>query len=524
MLMKAAATVRDSVREIDVAARYGGEEFAVLLPDTSRLGAFVVAERIRRRIEERFARARTPVTISGGIAVFPDDAGTPADLIVQADAGLYGAKAAGKNRILLPQGERRRFRRLPAPQRVTLATEATRAPADVKNLSEGGLLVSLREAVAMGSAVSLTIERPDAAPVGAARRGGARRARAGGDRARLRRRRARSSTRPRPKRSSPRRTAEAPASASPAPSREKIGGWVSSYALLLERRPAAAGPPLPEGNAFVRGLVGEQRQREEALSLYTYDVTEVREQLDGDGRARRRETRGFEVFHVKGRPVRRLVAKDGRPLAGKEREKEERRARAISRARCGPGGRRASSRACDSRASWSATSFSGDRAGRRWTSRCALVFDFAARPGDFDLERDGLLRRLAGRLWVDEAGEGRRARSRSATRQACASPLGLGATVSSLSFHGRVPAAGGGGVAAPLAMTASAEGQEAARSGASASAPRPPTTDYRRFEVDVLEEMRWSSRGRFLVRRPRISGIWSVPALGRPEASRPLAR
>jgi diguanylate cyclase (GGDEF)-like protein len=166
VLMKAAAIVRDSVREIDVAARYGGEEFAVLLPDTSRLGAFVVAERIRRRIEERFARSRTPVTLSGGLAVFPDDAGAPADLIVQADAGLYGAKAAGKNRILLPQGERRRFRRLAAPPRVTLATGAARSSVSVKNLSEGGLLVSLREAVPVGSAVSLTIERADAAPVG----------------------------------------------------------------------------------------------------------------------------------------------------------------------------------------------------------------------------------------------------------------------------------------------------------------------------------------------------------------------
>jgi two-component system cell cycle response regulator len=166
VLMKAAAIVRDSVREIDVAARYGGEEFAVLLPDTSRLGAFVVAERIRRRIEERFARARTPVTLSGGLAVFPDDAGAPADLIVQADVGLYEAKAAGKNRILLPHGERRRFRRLAAPPRVTLGTGAARAPVSVKNLSEGGLLVSLREAVSVGSSVSLTIERDDAAPVG----------------------------------------------------------------------------------------------------------------------------------------------------------------------------------------------------------------------------------------------------------------------------------------------------------------------------------------------------------------------
>ena len=166
VLMRAAAVVREGVREIDVAARYGGEEFAVLLPDTSRLGAFVVAERIRRRIEERFARGRSIVTISGGIAVFPDDAGTPADLIVQADAGLYGAKAAGKNRILLPQGERRRFRRQMSPQGVTVATRAGRAPARVKNVSEGGLLVSLREAVPLGSAVSLTIERIGSTPVG----------------------------------------------------------------------------------------------------------------------------------------------------------------------------------------------------------------------------------------------------------------------------------------------------------------------------------------------------------------------
>ena len=165
VLMRAAAVVREGVREIDVAARYGGEEFAVLLPDTSRLGAFVVAERIRRRIEERFERGRSPVTVSGGIAVFPDDASTPADLIVQADAGLYGAKAAGKNRILLPQGERRRFRRQFSPQGVTVATRAGRAPARVKNVSEGGLLVSLREAVPLGSAVSLTIERVGGTPV-----------------------------------------------------------------------------------------------------------------------------------------------------------------------------------------------------------------------------------------------------------------------------------------------------------------------------------------------------------------------
>jgi diguanylate cyclase (GGDEF)-like protein len=158
VLMRAAAVLRDSLREIDVAARYGGEEFAVLLPDTSRLGALVVAERVRRRVEERFARDPVPVTLSGGVAMFPEDAATPADLIVRADAGLYAAKAAGKNRILPPQGERRRHRRQPPRGGARVSGEGGTQPAAVKNVSEGGVLVSLREAVAVGSAVWLAIE------------------------------------------------------------------------------------------------------------------------------------------------------------------------------------------------------------------------------------------------------------------------------------------------------------------------------------------------------------------------------
>jgi diguanylate cyclase (GGDEF)-like protein len=134
-LMRAAAVLREGVREVDVAARYGGEEFAVLLPDTSCLGAFLVAERVRQGIEGRFARGRVRLTVSGGIAVFPDDAGTPADLIVRADAALYAAKAAGKNRILLPQGERRSQRRHPGPERATLSASGTGREARVKSVS-----------------------------------------------------------------------------------------------------------------------------------------------------------------------------------------------------------------------------------------------------------------------------------------------------------------------------------------------------------------------------------------------------
>ena len=144
-LVGAASVIRESVREIDVAARYGGEEFAVLLPDTSRLGALVVAERVRRRVEERFARLRPAVTVSGGIAVFPDDATSAAELVVRADAALYAAKAAGKNRILLPRALEDRARRRGRGAATATAGAGPGAGAPAEMLPPAiGSLVSLR--------------------------------------------------------------------------------------------------------------------------------------------------------------------------------------------------------------------------------------------------------------------------------------------------------------------------------------------------------------------------------------------
>jgi hypothetical protein len=255
-------------------------------------------------------------------------------------------------------------------------------------------------------------------------------------------------------------------------------------ALLLGVSCAAAAP-LPEGNAFVRGLVGAQRQREEAVSLYTYDVTEVREQLDRDGRVRRRETRAYEVFHVKGRPVRRLVARDGRPLEGKAREREERRAGELASAlRSGT----ATRERAGVRLSRILERYDFSAVGREAVDeRCALVFDFAARPGDFALERDGLLRRLAGRLWVDEA-EKAVARVEVRNTSGLRFALGLGATVSSVSFRAgfrRLEE----GAWLPRSLAVSAEGKKllfkAFRTRATST-----YDNYRRFEVDVREEPR----------------------------------
>jgi diguanylate cyclase (GGDEF)-like protein len=165
-LMKTAAVVRESLREIDTAARYGGEEFAILLPETSRAGAHVVADRIRLRIEERFRRRGAPrVTLSGGVATYPEDATSAEDLLRRADEGLYRSKADGKNRITMSGGERRRHGRVPVSHPLLLRARSTRRAARAENVSAGGLLVSLREPVPVGSNVTLVIRPGGSGPM-----------------------------------------------------------------------------------------------------------------------------------------------------------------------------------------------------------------------------------------------------------------------------------------------------------------------------------------------------------------------
>ncbi|HET6371744.1 MAG TPA: sensor domain-containing diguanylate cyclase [Candidatus Polarisedimenticolia bacterium] len=96
--------LKDSVRDDDIPARYGGEEFVVLLPGTDKKGAMVAAEKIRRVVEEHpFANGSSQpggrVTISGGVATFPYDASTMADLIRCADQALYEGKRSGRNKV-----------------------------------------------------------------------------------------------------------------------------------------------------------------------------------------------------------------------------------------------------------------------------------------------------------------------------------------------------------------------------------------------------------------------------------------
>ena len=96
LLKKIANFLVEAVRAVDTVFRYGGEEFVVLLPQTLKQGAVEVAKRLIN-----LARQNLPVTISLGLAAYPEDAKAMDDLLKKADAALYQAKQLGKNRICL---------------------------------------------------------------------------------------------------------------------------------------------------------------------------------------------------------------------------------------------------------------------------------------------------------------------------------------------------------------------------------------------------------------------------------------
>ena len=94
-----------SIRNVDLAFRYGGEEFAVILPETTTEGAYLVAERIREKIGQKVFSGRSFITASLGIATWPTDGVTKEQLLVSADKALYAAKATGRNRTCAPYDE-----------------------------------------------------------------------------------------------------------------------------------------------------------------------------------------------------------------------------------------------------------------------------------------------------------------------------------------------------------------------------------------------------------------------------------
>ncbi|MBI4062023.1 MAG: GGDEF domain-containing protein [Elusimicrobia bacterium] len=103
VLKRLGAVLNSLVYDTDFVARYGGEEFAIVLPRAEPAGALRKAEAIRAAIEaERFAVGfeELRVTVSIGLSHFPRDASTSEELVARADAALYSAKSAGRNRVV----------------------------------------------------------------------------------------------------------------------------------------------------------------------------------------------------------------------------------------------------------------------------------------------------------------------------------------------------------------------------------------------------------------------------------------
>jgi diguanylate cyclase (GGDEF)-like protein len=103
LLRRLATVLGTGLRATDMLARYGGEEFAVILPETPRSEATAVAERMRSAVEERVnadARWTQKVTVSIGVATWPENGKTPQALLVAADQAMYSAKHQGRNQVV----------------------------------------------------------------------------------------------------------------------------------------------------------------------------------------------------------------------------------------------------------------------------------------------------------------------------------------------------------------------------------------------------------------------------------------
>jgi len=98
MLQELARLFDESIRETDCVARYGGEEFVVVMPQTDLAGACMFSERLRALVEKRLT-----ITISGGVAR-AREGDTAESLVARADAALYSAKSAGRNRVYTHTG------------------------------------------------------------------------------------------------------------------------------------------------------------------------------------------------------------------------------------------------------------------------------------------------------------------------------------------------------------------------------------------------------------------------------------
>lgn len=101
-LSSVGTVISQTLRKVDISARYGGDEFAVVLPNTDKRGSLIVAEKIRQSLKKiplKFKGHELTLTVSIGIATYPDNGTDREDLIEKADRALYESKSEGKDKV-----------------------------------------------------------------------------------------------------------------------------------------------------------------------------------------------------------------------------------------------------------------------------------------------------------------------------------------------------------------------------------------------------------------------------------------
>ena len=104
VLIYLARTMQELSREGDLCFRYGGEEFAIIVPYGDAETATVIAERLRMKLESTASPTGDVITVSLGIAVYPEHGQDPKEIISAADKALYRSKSEGRNKTTVTEG------------------------------------------------------------------------------------------------------------------------------------------------------------------------------------------------------------------------------------------------------------------------------------------------------------------------------------------------------------------------------------------------------------------------------------
>ncbi|MEE9258896.1 MAG: diguanylate cyclase, partial [Nitrospinaceae bacterium] len=172
VLKSIANLIQSEKRAEDIVARFGGEEIVLILPETAKYNALILAERIRHKIEYLDLKIKGEViraTVSGGVATFPLDTDIENEILDCADRALYRAKHRGRNQIVLFSEDQRHDIRMGMMGPIKIQELGKQTPllpalGRIKDLSLSGILFESDTPIDMGSRIQVEVPLPSKEP------------------------------------------------------------------------------------------------------------------------------------------------------------------------------------------------------------------------------------------------------------------------------------------------------------------------------------------------------------------------